>query len=644
MTISLPNHARPLFPPRHPGGPEATYAQPIPALVVEGMGDFPALLLAIWQLRDQDLQPRYPLDTEAGRIGFLAWCVGSGGHEYQALRVLDAFWNGLAQPAAVPASEWAGGVSRFLRLAIEHRTDLGIDPALPCAESQAAALGWFWCTGGWRDFDPQLLRISVWQARFLLDHADLVKTRFARLVYRQRPDLQAAFDLRTTQGQSGLRDWLLQYAPAETGLPLLQHALHAATCTDTTSPSTAPPEAAPFGVNLIGYAYGELGIGEDVRMAAHACHAAGIPFCVIDFAPGSNIRQQDRSIAQWIVDTPRYAINIICLTALEHLRLFVEQGPDLFTGRYTIGYWPWELQDWPANWVHCFNLIDEAWASSRHIEQAMRRVSPVPVRWMPMAVRLPAEVDTAAPPQRSRFGLPADKTLFVFSFDGNSFIERKNPLGVLEAFLRAFPADHAHRNRVGLVIKCMRPDPHNPIWQRIQTTAQHDPRLIIIDAMLDKAEVLELYRACDCFVSLHRAEGFGRGIAEALLLGLDVIATDYGGNVDFCRPAGAHLVPARPRPLAPQDYVEALNNHWAEPDLDAAAQLMRELVASRGATPGTASTGATTNAMHARRTLFASDAIGARYRQRLTELHAALYPALSAAHPSHATPTLEQRP
>jgi glycosyltransferase involved in cell wall biosynthesis len=62
---------------------------------------------------------------------------------------------------------------------------------------------------------------------------------------------------------------------------------------------------------------------------------------------------------------------------------------------------------------------------------------------------------------------------------------------------------------------------------------------------------MELYRACDCFVSLHRAEGYGRGIAEALLLGLDVIATGHGGNVDFCRKAGARLVAHKDIPLKP---------------------------------------------------------------------------------------------
>lgn len=622
-----------LIPPRHPDGPAATYAQPIPALAVEGLGDFPALLLAIWQLREQDLQPQYPVGTRAGRLGLLAWSVVHGRQEYRALASQTSFWSALSRPARVKPSEWSGGISRLLLLAIRARPDLGIDPELDSAAAQQAALAWLWCSSGWKELGVRPEDVPAWQRQFLIDEKTLPDSRFARLIYQLRPDLQVAFDLGTAEGRTGFEHWLNHHAPQESALPmLLEPGVQPGLPSSGDRPCTRAPSAnadkgngpAAFGVNLIGYAFGELGIGEDVRMAAHACHAAGIPFCVIDFPPGSNIRQHDRSIAQWVVDSPRYGINVVCLTALEHLRLFVERGADVFEGRHTIGYWPWELEHWPANWVHCFNLIDEAWASSRHIEQAMRRVSTVPVHYMPMAVRLPAEVDTAAPPQRARFGLPAGKTLFVFSFDGNSFIERKNPLGVLDAFQRAFPAGD---NSVGLVIKCMRPDPQNPAWQRIGAAAREDDRLIILDAMLDKAEVLELYRACDCFVSLHRAEGFGRGIAEALLLGLDVIATDYGGNVDFCGPAGAHLVPWQPKALKPDDYVEALGNQWAEPDLDAAAQAMRLIARQRQARMPTQLAHA-----HAdpRSTLFAPAVIGARYRQRLTALHAALHASAAA--------------
>ena len=146
---------------------------------------------------------------------------------------------------------------------------------------------------------------------------------------------------------------------------------------------------------------------------------------------------------------------------------------------------------------------------------------------MPMAVAIPKVKRYT----RKQWSLPETDYLFVFSFDGNSSLARKNPLGVIEAFKLAFPNGH---EAAGLVIKCMRPDIKNPAWQRILKLAATDSRIHIIDQMLSKPEVLGLYKVCDCFVSLHRVEGFGRGIAEALLLRLNVIATDHGGNVDFC--------------------------------------------------------------------------------------------------------------
>lgn len=594
-------------------GAESFYAQPVPGLEVPGISPFYGLHLAIWQLRDKDLQHTCPLTTIDGRQRFLEWCVAHGRKEYRALRELTPFWQTLSLPAELTATEWSGGISRFLQLAISARQDLGIHSSLAGSEEQCAALGWFWCAGGWRVLDLTAAEIPAWQKRFLIDHDAIEQTRFARLIYQYRSDLQAAFDLTTTQGRNNFRHWLEHHAPEETALPLLtQVKPQAWPNASSIMPSTLCQH--DLGVNLIGYAFGELGIGEDVRMAAHAFKAAGIPFTVIDFQPGRNIQQQDRSIEQWVTNKPRYSVNLVCLTALEQLRLYIERGAYLFRGRYTIGYWPWELQDWPANWLHCFNLVDEVWAPSRHIFQAIQRISNMPVLHMPMTVKLP-DIDLTAPSPRHRFGLPEKKILFVFSFDGNSFIERKNPMAIIKAFHQAFPLKE---ESVALVIKCMRPDIQNPVWQSILIAARIDSRLIILDAMLSKTEVLELYRACDCFVSLHRAEGFGRGIAEALLLGLEVIASDYGGNTDFCRAAGARMIPCRPKATKPDDYVEGQNNFWAEPDIPSAAKAMREVWKAR---QHRTSPRISPERQQQINELFSPATIGARYRQRLTLLN-----------------------
>jgi glycosyltransferase involved in cell wall biosynthesis len=595
-------------------GAEYFYSQPVPELEVSGVSPFYGLHLAIWQLRDKDLQCSCPLYSEAGRKKFLAWCVVHGRREYRALEELDVFWKILSMPADIPKTEWSEGISRFLYLAIAAREDLGIDPELHTEGQQKAALFWFFFSGGWRELGLSSRDIPVWQKRFWLDAEDICESRFAGFIYAQRFDLQQAFNLDTDYGKQGFGNWLERHAPQETVLPLLQEP--APLTWGRYRLNRAENPRVEFGVNLIGYAFGELGIGEDVRMAAQALNAVGIPFTVIDFPPGDNIRQNDQSVAEWVSDKAVYNINMVCLTALEHLRLYVERGAALFDGRYMIGYWPWELQGWPQNWAHCFNLVDEIWASSEHTYNAVRQATPLPVKYMSMAVALPQGLDLAASKHRAEFNLPEEKYLFVFSFDGNSFIQRKNPLAVVKAFTNAFPASEMD---VGLVVKCMRPDLNNPVWQQIKALAAQDERIIIYDAMLSKLDVMELYRACDCFVSLHRAEGFGRGIAEALLLGLEVIAANHGGNVDFCRKAGAQLVAYKMVALHDEDYVEAHGQYWAEPDIQDAARAMRSAYTKKYNRPATRLPNE-----ELLKSLFSCETVGARYRERLEDIKESL--------------------
>lgn len=589
---------------------EKFYEQPVYDLDVPNFSPIFGLQLAIWQLRNKDLQVKYPLDSLDGRVGFLAWCVFNGRSEYQSLKDLDIFWKSIQLPAVIPTTEWSGGISRFLQLTIIARPDIGIDASLSTIEAQLYAQAWFWCFGGWKEVEFTAADIPTWQRNFLINDGDLVKTRFAKILYSQREDLQSAFNLTSEVGLSNFRNWLMQHALHETALPLLLQ-----------SPPSCWPVSLPceklesfnkgtksaFGINLIGYAFGELGIGEDVRMAAKACEAVGIPFTIINFEPGSNISQNDRSLEKYVSEHAKYYVNLICLTALESLRFYLERGKNLLSGHYNIGYWPWELQNWPAAWSHCFHLIDEMWASSRHIQQAAEKSSSfTPVKYMPMAVH----TDNKATVSRSDFDLPEDKVLFVFSFDGNSFIERKNPLAIIKAFSDAFPKNIEN---VGLVIKCMRPSEENLDWQHIKKVAIEDERIYILDKTLDKSEVLGLYSVCDCFVSLHRAEGFGRGIAESLLLNLKVIASDYGGNVDFCRRAGAYMIPCSIRPLAEEEYVEGKDNFWGEPDIAAASVAMQKVLND------CLKKESCNNLVHERlmKELFSFEAVGARYFERL---------------------------
>lgn len=569
--------------------PSSYYTEPIPELEISGVCSFPRLLLAIWQLRPADLQRQFPLDAPDGRKQYLAWCVLHGRREYAAVRELQSFWDELAMPADIPPTPWSPAISRLMQLVILARPDLGIPPALDDQAAQQCLVSWFFVANGMQECGFGREHLSAAQLATLLGQNALEESKFAGLVWASREDLQQNFP---NPGGTDFQDWMRLHGMRETALPCLM---------DVNEPITGENRAQPmeFGVNLIGYAYGELGIGEDVRMAARALEAAGIPFAILNINPSADVRNRDLSCAEHVSPTPRYQMNMVCLTALEHLRYFVETGQGGFGPGPTIGYWPWELARFPEEWHHCASLADELWASSRHTASALRQAHRH-VRLMPMAVVIPE----LPPLGRAHFGLPDAPYLFVFSFDGNSTLARKNPNAAVRAFQRAFPPGDS---RVGLVIKCMRPDRSRPEWIEIAAMAQKDARIVILDKVMDKTEVLALYRNCDCYVSLHRSEGYGRGIAEALLLGLEVIATGYGGNVDFMRSVRAHLVPYRMKRLKPEDYVGSAGQAWASPNETAAARQMRQALDT-----------------HVHRThpltRFNPDRIGHRYAQRLRQL------------------------
>jgi glycosyltransferase involved in cell wall biosynthesis len=184
-----------------------------------------------------------------------------------------------------------------------------------------------------------------------------------------------------------------------------------------------------------------------------------------------------------------------------------------------------------------------------------------------------------AGPDRRRFGFADDETVFVAAFEMASDMNRKNPLGIIEAFRRAFPAGHPAR----LVIKVNNGRDSIPHLHALVEAAKRDPRILVFDKMLAYRDVLSLYASADALVSLHRAEGFGLCMAEAMSLGVPVIATGWSGNMDFMCERNACLVRYTLEPVRATNqkaYTEAYTGPgalWADPDLDDAARWMRVL-------------------------------------------------------------------
>ena len=523
------------------------------------------IMLLIWQIRDADLQITFPLTTTESKIDFLCWCASHGSREYKALQEATVFNEKLSEKADlnIELSPTDAGhvISNYMLLIKKSRKDLPFD--LMLSDGRAQFLQWYLAHGR---LEMNLVKdLLEWQIEYLNSPSEIFGiNRLQFLVYSSRSDLKASFSLPEMNQQ--FIDW---FNSDFLSRPILNQS-------DLYPELIENIEKRIFlkGVNVIGYAFGQLGIGEDARMATKALTAANVETVLINFPPGSNIPQNDRSMEDFVQDTGVFDTNIFCLTALETGRNFAERGSNQYADRFNIGYWPWELEQWPEEWEHLFSLIDEVWASSMHTYRSIFLNSPAPVKHIPMAVQIPEESNLT----RERFSLPNETKLFIFGFDLNSTAKRKNPSACVEAFLLAFPQAEADKHDVGLVIKIHPPTGFNLEWEKLLELKKTDSRIHIIESTLIKEDLLALYRICDCFISLHRAEGFGRNIAECMLLGMPVITTAYSGNLDYTNNQNSYLVPYEIATLTETDYPFGGGKIWAEPNINAAATLMRSVI------------------------------------------------------------------
>jgi glycosyltransferase involved in cell wall biosynthesis len=378
-----------------------------------------------------------------------------------------------------------------------------------------------------------------------------------------------------------------------------------------TAPGTdsSPQVDVSKGVNLIGYAHGAFGMGEHVKMAARALSGWSDKFSIVDVNAYAHARQPESDILSWSERPERYGTNIFHVNADVMAGALTTIGPSLGAGRYNIGYWAWELSQVPDAWQPSIDFVDEIWAPSLFIQEAFQGATNKPVVHMPLCVDL--SFDTWK--RRKDFGLPEDKFLFLYYFDSHSYYQRKNPFAALRAFKAAF----ADRQDVGLVIKTQNANENSPEWVDLLGISDGDPRIHILNQTMTKGEVLSLQVECDCFVSLHRSEGFGRGPAEAMWLGKPVIVTGYSGNMDFTLPDNSLLVDYQLVRVRALEYPFHRNQVWAQPDEDHAARQMRRLVDEPGLAKELGRRGAALM-----RTEYSYKPIGKRYLDRLKEIGA----------------------
>jgi glycosyltransferase involved in cell wall biosynthesis len=386
-------------------------------------------------------------------------------------------------------------------------------------------------------------------------------TRYMLAVFEEREDVRNAFPEPLGADAAGFRDWYLFFGRRELGLP------DAVVPNDPRVNEVAAATVTVPVVNVAGYFRAELGIGVAARSLLTALAAAGIPFNTISFNATAN--RQDYPFTDRIAEAGGADINIVCVNP-DQLSLFAEQtGPEFRHGRYTIGVWFWEVEDFPESFHGAFNYVDEIWVASDFMRETFLKVSPKPVFKFRLPL-LPPQIDPSL--SRADLGLP-DKFVFLFNFDLLSVLERKNPLGLIQAFSTAF------QNAEGpvLVIKTINGDKRCLEMEKIRYAARSRSDIILMEGYLSPLENNTLTALSDCYVSLHRSEGFGLTIAEAMALGKPAVATAYSGNLEFMNGENSFLCPGERVRIGPEREPYPAESYWCEPNVGEASRLLREI-------------------------------------------------------------------
>jgi glycosyltransferase involved in cell wall biosynthesis len=320
-------------------------------------------------------------------------------------------------------------------------------------------------------------------------------------------------------------------------------------------------------ISLLGHFGKAMGLATAARGTAAALRAAGVTVQEVDLdalVAGAAPAPADATALTIFHTNPDQLARALAGPHAQHLMAFADR-------RYTIGFWAWEAEgSLPPAASAVLPLLNELWVPSRFTASILAPAVPQPVLDMGHVVAPPAPALS-----RDRLGLPPDGCLFLTVFDALSNISRKNPMGSIAAFQAAFPPGRAG---VRLILKGRHLSP--ALRQEIAAAAGGHRSILLAEGDLPEQEMVSLVAACDVFLSLHRAEGFGLVIAEAMALGRPAVVTGYSGNMDFTTPFNSLLVRHRPQTLSQDDGYYPAGSRWADPDIGHAARLMRLLAGS----------------------------------------------------------------
>jgi hypothetical protein len=339
-----------------------------------------------------------------------------------------------------------------------------------------------------------------------------------------------------------------------------------------TPPGVGPADIGDIPVTIIGHPWAPIGMGEQLRSHLLACNAMSLHHKVFDI-----FRYAQRTDA-----AHEQVLNgLECQSVPPGIRIFHINGDEVervieafeargnsFADGYNIIVPAWELPAYPKIWARQLRKFDEVWALSRFVGDSLAAAG-IASHLVGQGVEMP--VGPCLP--RRHFGIRESAFVLLNFFDLSSYASRKNPQAVQE-LLERIRQDSPFRD-VQMVLKVKNGERGGEEWA---AGLKSDPQVKVIAEPLDTFGVKSLINACDCFVSLHRAEGFGRGLGEAMALGRLAMGTGWSGNADFMTAENSLLVEHGMIELRRGDYPHWKGQSWADPRVDHAYALLRPVL------------------------------------------------------------------